>query len=81
MTMNKTTDDQREKTPGDLVLQEVWRAKDALAASYGHDLDKFCAGMREREKHSGHPVVNLQSKRKKTANEIAGTARLSRKKT
>jgi hypothetical protein len=81
MTMNKTTDDQREKTTGDLVLQEVWRAKDALSAAYGHDLDKFCADMREREKHSGHRVVNFQGKRKKPANGISGTARFSRKKT
>jgi hypothetical protein len=68
MTMNKATDDQRKKTTGDLVLQEVWRAKDALSASYGHDLDKFFADMREREKRSGHRVVNLQRKRNKPAN-------------
>ena len=78
--MHKTTDDRREKAAGDLVLQEVWRAKDALSASYGHDLDKFFAGMREREKRSGHRVVNLQGKRRKPANGISGTARVSRKK-
>ena len=65
--MSKTTRDSRETATGDLVLREVWRAKDALSASYGHDLDKFIAGMREREKLSGHRVVNLQGKRKKTA--------------
>ena len=79
--MNKTTHDQRKKATGDLVLQEVWRAKDALSASYGHDSDKFCADMREREKHSSHRVVNLQGKRKKPANGISGTAHFYRKKT
>jgi len=78
--MHETTDDQRKKATGDLVLQEVWRAKDALSASYGHDLDKFCADMREREKHSGHRVVNLQGKRKEPANGISGTAHCSREK-
>jgi hypothetical protein len=81
MAVSKTTRDSRETATGDLVLREVWRAKDALSASYGHDLDKFCADVREREKHSGHRVVNLQGKRKKPANGISGTAHFSRKKT
>ena len=58
--MKKATDHQPRKPAGDLALQEVWRAKDALSAQYGHDLDKFIAAMRERQKHSGHRVVNLQ---------------------
>jgi len=49
----------------DLVLQEVWRIKDALSASYGHDVDRLFAEARERQKRSGHRVVNLQSKRRK----------------
>ena len=64
--MNKTTDPQPAKATGDLVLQEVWRAKDTLSAAYGHDLDKLFAETSKREKLSGHPVVNLQSKRRKT---------------
>lgn len=64
MTMHKKSDDQQEETTVDLVLQEVWRAKDALSATYGHDLNRFCAAMREREKQSGHRVVNLQGKRR-----------------
>lgn len=47
---------------GDVVLREVWRAKDALAAASGYDLDKFIAGVRGRQKRSGHRVVNLQRK-------------------
>jgi hypothetical protein len=50
----------------DLVLQEIWRIKDTLSATYGHDVDRLFAGARERQKHSGHPVVNLQTKRRKT---------------
>ena len=63
--MNKTTDKQPPKATGDLVLQEVWRAKDTLSAQYGHDLDKLFAETREREKLSGHPLVNPPPKRRK----------------
>ena len=58
--MNKATDIQPAKAAGDLVLQEVWRAKDLLSAAYGHDLDKLFAETRQREGQSGHPLVNLQ---------------------
>ena len=49
---------------GDLVLQEVWRIKDELSASYGHDVERLFAEAREHQKHSGHRVVNLQDDRK-----------------
>ena len=52
-------------TGGDLVLQEIWRAKDTLSASYGHDVDRLFADARKRQKLSGHLVVNLQTKRRK----------------
>ena len=63
--MNKTTDIQPTKATGDLVLQEVWRAKDTLSAQYGHDLDKLFAETREREKLSGHPLVSPPPRRPK----------------
>jgi hypothetical protein len=63
--MNKTTDIQPTKATGDLVLQEVWRAKDTLSAQYGHDLDKLFAETRKREKLSGHPLANPPPKRRK----------------
>ena len=50
---------------GDLVLREVWRAKDALSAARGHSVEKLFADLRKREKKSGHAVVNLQKKRRK----------------
>jgi hypothetical protein len=67
--MSKTTDLQDTKKKGDLVLQEVWRAKDTLSAQYGHDLDKLFAETREREKLSGHPIAPLQVRRRKAGNQ------------
>ena len=58
--MSKTTEQPPTNATGDLVLQEVWRAKDTLSAAYGHDLDKLFDETRKREKLSGHPLVNLQ---------------------
>ena len=63
--MSITTDIQPMKATGDLVLQEVWRAEDTLSAQYGHDLDKLFAETHEREKLSGHPLVNPPPKRRK----------------
>jgi hypothetical protein len=48
----------------DEVLQEVWRIKDTLPASYGHDVDRLFADARKRQKLCGHRVVNLQGGRK-----------------
>jgi len=50
---------------GDAVLQEIWRINDELSAARGHDVHRLFAEARERQKHSGHPVVNLQTKRRK----------------
>jgi len=50
-----------ETTEGDLVLQEIWRIKDTLSASYGHDVDRLFAEARKRQEHSGHPVVNRRT--------------------
>ena len=63
--MSKATDIHSTKPCGDVVLGEIWRIKDTLSASYGHDVDRLFAEARERQKHSGHPVVNLQTKRRK----------------
>ena len=60
--MSKTTEATNIDTEKDLVLREVWRAKDALAHARGHSVDKLFADLRAREKRSDHPVVNLQSK-------------------
>lgn len=38
--MSKATDIPT-KPAGDVVLREVWRAKDTLSGQYGHNLDKL----------------------------------------
>ena len=62
--MKSTNKGSRKAATGDVVLQEVWRAKDYLSAKYSHDLDKLFAETREREKISGHPLVNFPQRRK-----------------
>ncbi len=62
--MIKTAKGLAAKGGGDLVLQEIWRIKDELSAARGHDIHRLYADARKRQKLSGHPVVNLQTKRK-----------------
>ena len=64
--MIKTLKEPAAKGGGDLVLQEIWRIKDQLSAARGHDVHRLFADARKRQELSGHPVVNLQSKRRKT---------------
>lgn len=59
--MSNATIELKPNQSTDLVLQEVWRIKETLSAAYGHDVDRLFADARERQKHSGHPVVNLQT--------------------
>ena len=63
--MKTLKNDTVETTEGDLVLREIWRIKDKLSAARGHSIHLLFAEARERQKHSGHPVVNLQTKRRK----------------
>ena len=51
----------------DDVLREVWRIKDELSASYGHDLDRLFAEARERQRKSGRPSVNFEKQNKERA--------------
>jgi hypothetical protein len=50
----------------DVVLEEIWRVKDTLSASYGHDVHRLFSEMREREKSCGHPLVKLSDLKKTT---------------
>ena len=61
----KSTEEPSVQGKGDLLLQEVWRIKDELSAARGHDVHRLFAEARERQKQSGHPVVNLLRKRRK----------------
>ena len=65
--MTKATAKVMRARYADDVLEEIWRIKDELSASYGHDVDKMFASARERQKHSGHRVVNLQDERKEVS--------------
>jgi hypothetical protein len=58
--MNRTTKEPSAVSGGDVVLQEIWRIKDALSAARGHDVHRLFAEARERQGHCGHPVANLQ---------------------
>ncbi len=62
--MRNATKELKPNQSTDLVLQEIWRIKDALSASYGHNVDRLFADARKRQKLSGHRVVNLQDSRK-----------------
>ena len=35
----------------DEIITEVWRNRDRLAETYGHDLDVIVRAMQERERH------------------------------
>lgn len=48
-----------DKGAGDVVLKEIWTAKDALSAKFGHDIKLIMADAREREKSCGHVIVDL----------------------
>lgn len=65
MSKLKLIDIPPAKATGDLVLHEVWRAKDTLSATYGHNLDKLFAETSKRELKSGHPLVKLPAKSRK----------------
>ena len=66
--MKTLTTETIETAEGDLVLREIWRSKDKLSAARGHSIDRLFAEARERQKHSGHRVVNLQRPRKAQTN-------------
>ena len=65
--MNDAIKEPKLYDTGDVVMKEIWRIKDELSASYGHDVDRLFAEARERQKNSGHKIVNLQRKRDKAA--------------
>jgi hypothetical protein len=58
----KTPQTQSESGVADDLLREVWRIKDELSASYGHDLNRLLAEAREHQRKSGRPSVNLQTR-------------------
>lgn len=59
----RATPAQSKNGVGDDVLREVWRIKDELSASYGHDLNRLFAETRENQRKSGRPSVNLETQK------------------
>ena len=62
--MSKATAKELKSRYADDLLEEIWRIKDELSAARGHSVERLFAEARERQKHSGHRVVNLQDERK-----------------
>ena len=62
--MSNATKELKPSQSTDLVLQEIWRIKDTLSASYGHDVHRLFADLRKREQLSGHPLVEPPKRRK-----------------
>ncbi len=62
--MSKATGEQKLYDTGDVVLKEIWRVKDELSVSYGHDVHRLFEDLRQRKTLSGHPIANLQVKRR-----------------
>ncbi len=46
----------------DEIIEQVWRAKDALAKKYGYDVRAMAKDLQRREKMSKVPVVNLHNR-------------------
>jgi hypothetical protein len=59
---HKMTTESKTIRNTDVVLQEIWRIKDALSASYNHDVARLFEETRKREKLSAHPFADLPVK-------------------
>ena len=49
----------------DEIIQELWKIKDESANEAGNDMDELCRRLREREKSTTAPVIDLSDKRRK----------------
>ena len=47
----------------DEIIAEVWRNRDLLAETYGHDLDAIVKAMQERERQPLTAICNKLKKR------------------
>ena len=46
----------------DEIIQEVWKAKDAISAKHHHDVRRLVATLRAEEKSSGAHIVDLHAR-------------------
>lgn len=50
----------------DEIIEQVWRAKDAIGKKYHYDVRKMAEDLRKRERSSGALIVNLRQGRSVT---------------
>lgn len=55
----ETLEEVKTSLTTDVVLTEIWRHKDALSASYDHDVHQLFVQTRRREELSSYPLVSL----------------------
>ncbi len=46
----------------DEIIQELWKAKDAISARHQHDVKRLVDDLRAAEKSSGYRVVDLHAR-------------------
>ena len=56
----------------DEILEQVWRAKDAVAKKYGYDVQVMAKALQQREKKSKIPVVDFHEQHVQCACEEPG---------
>jgi len=47
----------------DEIIQEVWKAKDAISARHQHDVKRLVEHLRAEQRGSGTRVVDLHARR------------------
>jgi hypothetical protein len=46
----------------DEIIEEVWRAKDNLAAQHNYDVRRLATYLRAKEQSSGHATLDLHAR-------------------
>jgi hypothetical protein len=46
----------------DEIIEEVWKAKDAISAEHDHDVRRLVESLRAKEKTSGARVIDLHAR-------------------
>ncbi len=47
----------------DPIIDEVWKAKDAIATRHNHNIRQLVEHLREQQKSSQAPIVDLRAQR------------------
>jgi hypothetical protein len=51
----------------DEIIQEVWRAKDAIAAKHKHNVEALVKHLRREEKNPSDRIVDLHARKENSA--------------